>query len=79
MGGVQGYFEEGKCGKPWSNMGNNASFDFYQAKGAWWETWNYPATNDAAMKIDWVKVWSIDEEGKENLEEESKGQTDFLQ
>jgi hypothetical protein len=60
VGGVNGYFPDGECGKPWSDMSSKASNDFWNTKSQWYPSWNYPATNDAAMKIDSVKVWSLD-------------------
>lgn len=57
VGGVNGYFPDGQCGKPWSNVSGQAALDFYSAKDTWYPTWNYPETNQAAMKIDSVKVW----------------------
>jgi beta-glucanase (GH16 family) len=60
-GGTNGYFPDGdtaaECAKPWANGDGHAPNAFYGAKDAWWTTWNYPATHDAAMKIDYVKVW----------------------
>ena len=61
VGGVNGYFPDGQCGKTWSDKSSTAANDFYNTKGVWYPTWNYPATNDSAMKIDSVKVWSLDE------------------
>lgn len=60
VGGTNGYFPEGQCEKPWSNTSPSSVNEFYNAKSAWYPTWNYPATNDSAMKIDSVKVWSLD-------------------
>ena len=61
VGGVNGYFPDGQCGKPWSDTSAQASNVFYNTKSQWYPSWNYPASNDAAMKIDSVKVWSLDE------------------
>jgi len=60
-GGTNGYFVDDKCGKPWSNESSTSVNEFYDDVGNWFETWNYPMTNDSAMKIDSVKVWSFDE------------------
>ncbi len=60
VGGTNGYFPDGQCGKPWSNASPTTANDFYNTRGAWYPSWNYPATNNAAMKIDSVKVWSLD-------------------
>jgi len=67
VGGVAGYFPEGQCGKPWSDKSPTAVNDFYNNKGSWYPTWNYPETHDSAMQIDWVKVYSFDDEGNEKL------------
>jgi hypothetical protein len=60
VGGTNSYFPDNQCGKTWSNTSPVASNDFWNSHGAWYPTWNYPATNQAAMKIDSVKVWSLD-------------------
>jgi len=60
VGGTNSYFPDGQCGKTWTNTSPTASNDFWNSHGAWYPTWNYPATNQAAMKIDSVKVWSLD-------------------
>jgi len=60
VGGTNGYFPDGQCGKPWSDQSPQAVNEFYNAKGAWYPGWNYDATNDAAMKIESVKVWKLD-------------------
>ena len=61
VGGTNGYFPDGQCGKPWADASTTASNDFYNTRGAWYPSWNYPASNDSAMKIDSVKVWSLDD------------------
>lgn len=60
VGGTNGYFPDGQCGKPWSDKSTTTANDFYNSKAAWYPSWNYPASNDAALKIDSVKVWSLD-------------------
>eukprot|EP00354_Favella_ehrenbergii_P003095 CAMPEP_0170456332 /NCGR_PEP_ID=MMETSP0123-20130129/4005_1 /TAXON_ID=182087 /ORGANISM="Favella ehrenbergii, Strain Fehren 1" /LENGTH=326 /DNA_ID=CAMNT_0010719781 /DNA_START=48 /DNA_END=1028 /DNA_ORIENTATION=+ len=45
VGGTNGYFPEGQCGKPWSDMDPHSVNAFYNAEGAWYPTWDYPATN----------------------------------
>jgi hypothetical protein len=62
VGGTGGYFPDGTCNKPWSNTDPHASNTFYNTKDAWYPGWNYPATHQSALKIDSVKVWSLDEE-----------------
>ena len=67
-GGTNGYFPDGECGKTWADTDPHAPNAFYDSKDKWYSTWNYPASNDAAMKIDYVKVWQND--GKADKEEE---------
>ena len=61
VGGNCGYFKDGVAGKPWSDKSTSVANDFYNAKGAWYSTWN---GEDAALKIDSIKVWSLSEEDK---------------
>jgi hypothetical protein len=69
-GGVNGYFPDGQtCKKPWSNDGAHAVNDFYNQKSEWFPSWNYPASHDAAMKVDHIKVWQDDGTGKAKEEE----------
>ncbi|KAL2210164.1 glucan 1,3-beta-glucosidase [Sarocladium strictum] len=42
VGGSNGWFEDGKSGKPWVNDGDNAQKDFWDARGQWMETWKQP-------------------------------------
>jgi beta-glucanase (GH16 family) len=67
VGGTNDYWPEGQCGKPWSNTDQHSVNAFYNAKGAWMNTWNYPATHDSAMKIDYVRVYQDDGTGKEEV------------
>lgn len=71
VGGTGGYFAEGMCDKPWSDKSSTAALDFWNKKDEWYPSWNYPLTNDSAMKVDWVKVYSLDEaevgKGKEEV------------
>ena len=61
-GGTNSYFPDGQCGKPWSDASPNAVNEFWNAKDSWYTTWDYPSTNQAAMKIDSIQVWDLDEE-----------------
>lgn len=56
VGGTADYFPEGN-GKPWSNTSPHSVNEFWNARGAWQQTWK---GEDAALKIDSVKVWSVD-------------------
>ena len=60
VGGTNGYFPDGECGKTWSDLSPTAVNDFWNSWGTWYKTWNYPETNDAALKVDSIKVWSLD-------------------
>lgn len=61
VGGVNGYFPDGECGKPWSDTSSTSVNEFWNAKEDWYPSWNYPASNDAALAIDRVLVWSFDD------------------
>ena len=62
VGGTNDYFPDGKCGKFWTNADPKAVNTFYDNKDTWYKTWNYPETHQSAMQVDYVKVWSFDEE-----------------
>lgn len=59
VGGTNGFFGDNQCGKPWHNGDGHAQNRFYDDHG-WYKTWRYPETHQSAMKIDSVKVWSLD-------------------
>ena len=42
VGGTNGWFEDGKSGKPWVNDSPNAKKDFWEARERWLETWEQP-------------------------------------
>lgn len=50
------YFPDGQGGKPWSDQGQHAVNDFWNARNSWLPTWNGEA---AALKIDSIKVWGL--------------------
>jgi hypothetical protein len=54
IGGTNGYFPDNVGGKPWLNTSPHAVNEFWDDRDAWLDTWN---GDDAAMKIDSVKVW----------------------
>ena len=56
VGGSNAYFPDGQGGKPWTNQDPHAPNSFYNAKGQWYQTWN---GEDAALQIDWVRVFSL--------------------
>ena len=59
VGGTSGFFKDGVAGKPWNDKSNAASTDFYNTRGAWYQTWN---GDDVSLQIDSIKVWSLNEE-----------------
>ncbi|KAG5912955.1 hypothetical protein E4U42_001619 [Claviceps africana] len=42
VGGTNGWFEDGKSGKPWSDHSPNARKDFWGARDQWYPTWTQP-------------------------------------
>lgn len=46
-------------GKPWSNTSPQASTDFWNGRGQWLSTWNLNTNNDAALIVDYVRVWAL--------------------
>lgn len=57
VGGTNSYFVDDKCGKTWNNNDGHAPNTFWNSRDQWYPSWNYPESNDAAMKIDYVKIW----------------------
>ncbi len=55
VGGTTGYFPDGVGDKPWSDMSQRASAEFYDNKDKWWPTWG----DHSAFQIDSVKVWDL--------------------
>ncbi|XP_044270616.1 beta-1,3-glucan-binding protein-like [Tribolium madens] len=45
-------------GKPWVNTSPTASTDFWKGKDQWLPTWQLE-TDNAAFKIDYVKIWAL--------------------
>ena len=73
VGGTNGYFPEGQCGKPWSNYDSKAVNSFWNSWSQWYPTWNYPETNQSAMKIDYVRVWSLDGDNQDDNQDDNDG------
>jgi hypothetical protein len=42
VGGTNGWFEDGRSGKPWLDQSENAPKDFWQARDQWLPTWKSP-------------------------------------
>lgn len=57
-GGTNGYFPDGVGNKPWSNTDPHAVNAFTNAKDTWYKTWD---GEDAALQVDYVKVWTYSE------------------
>ena len=66
VGGTAGYFPDGVAAKPWSDFSQRASSEFYDNKGAWFNTWG----PQSIFQIDSVNVWDL--AGKTEGEEEVK-------
>ncbi|OMJ79348.1 hypothetical protein SteCoe_20641 [Stentor coeruleus] len=57
VGGTNGYFPDGVGNKPWSDSDPHCINSFWNNRGSWLPTWN---GEDAALKVDYIKVWSFD-------------------
>lgn len=56
-GGTNGFFPDDVTpAKPWHNTNGNAFADFWNARGAWYQTW---LGEDKALQIDYVKVTAV--------------------
>lgn len=53
VGGTNGWFEDGKSGKPWVDGSPNAKKDFWNAREVWFPTWE----KDGQMVVKSVKMW----------------------
>ncbi|KAF2740978.1 putative beta-1,3-glucan-binding protein [Polyplosphaeria fusca] len=53
VGGTNGWFKDGKSGKPWIDDVHDARLDFYNAQNQWLPTW----MENGQMKIKSVKMW----------------------
>jgi beta-glucanase (GH16 family) len=51
VGGTNGWFEDGKSGKPWVDSSTSAKLDFWNARNTWYPTWTSP------MEISKVEMW----------------------
>ena len=60
VGGTNGYFPDGQCGKTWSDVDPHSVNAFWNSHGAWYTTWDYPNSHQSAMKVDSIQVWSLD-------------------
>jgi hypothetical protein len=53
VGGTNGWFEDGKSGKPWIDANPRARTEFWSAKDQWWPTWQ----KRSSFKIRRVRMW----------------------
>lgn len=53
VGGTNGWFEDGKSGKPWVDASPTAKRDFWNARGSWLPTWE----QGGWMEVRSVKMW----------------------
>lgn len=53
VGGTNGWFEDGKSGKPWVDSSPSAKKDFWNARKEWMPTWE----KEGQMIVKSVKIW----------------------
>ncbi|KAL2426969.1 Beta-1,3-glucan-binding protein [Exophiala dermatitidis] len=53
VGGTNGWFQDGKNGKPWVDASPTAKKDFWDAKDSWYPTWK----DRGEMVVKSVKMW----------------------
>ena len=53
VGGTNGWFEDGKSGKPWVDSSPSAKKDFWNARKQWLPTWE----KEGQMIVKSVKIW----------------------
>jgi beta-glucanase (GH16 family) len=53
VGGTNGWFEDGKSGKPWVDASPTAKRDFWNARGSWLPTWE----QGGWMEVRSVRMW----------------------
>jgi hypothetical protein len=53
VGGTNGWFADGKSGKPWIDTSPTAKRDFWQAREQWAPTWE----EQGVMQVKSVKMW----------------------
>jgi Glycosyl hydrolases family 16 len=52
VGGTNGWFLDGKAGKPWVDTSSQARLDFWNGKSQWWPTWQ----EESEMVVKQVRV-----------------------
>lgn len=58
VGGTNGYFPDGRGGKPWSNQSPTPMIDFYGAKAQWYPTWG-KSDAERGMSVQSIKAWKL--------------------
>jgi hypothetical protein len=53
VGGTDGWFEDGRSGKPWIDHNPVARRDFWQSRDQWYPTW----AEKGWMEVKSVKMW----------------------
>ena len=53
VGGTNGWFEDGKSGKPWIDRSPLARKDFWDTRAEWYPTWK----EHGQMEVKSVKMW----------------------
>lgn len=51
VGGTNGWFQDGKSGKPWLDTSPNAPKDFWHARDLWYPTWKQPYMEVKRVRI----------------------------
>ncbi|KAK9736484.1 Glycosyl hydrolases family 16 [Popillia japonica] len=46
-------------GKPWHNASPQAATDFWNNRNMWLNTWNLANSNDAALQVDYIRVYAL--------------------
>lgn len=59
VGGTNGWFEDGRGGKPWFDGSPSAKRDFWKAREEWYPTWKQPS-----LQIKKVQVWQQTDQPK---------------
>lgn len=55
VGGTNGWFQDEKSGKPWTDTSRTAKNDFWNARSEWYPTWTAPGAGQ--MEISKVEMW----------------------
>jgi beta-glucanase (GH16 family) len=55
VGGTNGWFQDGKSGKPWVDSSPDAKYDFWNARDIWYPTWTAPGAGQ--MEVSKVEMW----------------------